>query len=95
MEAEYVAISECAQEVKFVSMLLEECFEVQKPVIFHRYNQGDILLENNRQVDMHAKNIDIYHHFMRDMLEEKDIDVKYIRSEENPADIMINNCSEA
>ena len=31
---------------------------------------------------------------MRDMVEEKDIDIKYIGSKENPAEIMTKNCSE-
>ena len=60
-------------------MLLEEISEVQKPEIFHEDNQWDIFLENNRQVGMRTKNIDIRHHFMRYMVEEKDMDIKYIR----------------
>ena len=34
-EAEYVALSTCAQEVKFVSMLLGEMTEVEKPSIIY------------------------------------------------------------
>ena len=32
---------------------------------------------------------------MRDMIEDKDIDIKYISSEENPADIMTKNFYES
>ena len=32
---------------------------------------------------------------MRDMVEGKDIDIRYIFREENPSDIMTNNCSES
>ena len=32
---------------------------------------------------------------MRGMVEEKDMDIKYISSEEKPEYIMTNNCSEA
>ena len=46
------------------------------------------------QGSMRTKHIDIHHHFMRDMVEDKDMDIKYIRSEENPSNIMTNNCSE-
>ena len=44
---------------------------------------------------MRTKHIYIRHHFLRDMVEEKDMDIKYIRIEENPVDITTRNCSEA
>ena len=76
-------------------MLLEEMTEVQKPLVVYEDNQGAIFLANNRQVGMRTKHIDICHHFMRYMAEDKEIDIKYIMSEENPTEIMIKNCSEA
>ena len=42
MKAEYVALLECAQEVKFVRMSLKEMTEVQKPVVVCKDNQGAI-----------------------------------------------------
>ena len=50
-------------------MLLEEIYEVQKPENFYKDNQGTIFLENNRQVGMRIKHINIPHHYMRDMVE--------------------------
>ena len=44
---------------------------------------------------MHTKHIDIHRNSMRYMVEDKYMDIKYIRIEEKPADIMTNNCSEA
>ena len=43
-------------------------------------NQGAIFLSNNRKFGMRTKNIDIRHKFLRDMVEDKDIDINYIRS---------------
>ena len=43
---------------------------------------------------MHTKHIDICHHFIRYMFKEKDMDIKYINSEENPTDIITKNCLE-
>ena len=34
-EAKHVALLVCAQEVKFLNMLLEDIYEVQKPTIIH------------------------------------------------------------
>ena len=42
---------------------------------------------------MRINHIDIRRHFLTDMMEDKDIDIKYIWSEENPAGIMTKNDS--
>ena len=94
-EADYVALSEYSQEVKFVNILREEMTEVQKPSVVYEDNQGEIFLEKNMQVGMCTKHIDICHHFLRYKVEDKDIDIIYIRREENPADIMTENYSKA
>ena len=43
---------------------------------------------------MRTKHIDIRHHFLKDVVEYKDMDIKYIGIKENPEYIMMNNCSE-
>ena len=45
-------------------------------------NQGAILLSKNRQVGISTKHIDILRHFLRDMVKDKDVNIKYIRSKE-------------
>ena len=90
-----MALSACAQEVNFVSMLLGEMTEVENSSIIYEDNQGEIFLAKIRQVGIITKHIDIRHHFLRDMAEEKYIDVQYIRSEENLADIITKNNLEA
>ena len=91
----YMAISACAQEVKFVIMLIEEMTEVQNLSVIYKDNQGAIFLAKNRQVCMRTMHIDIPRHFLRDMVEDKDIDIKDIWSEENPTVIMTKNTCEA
>ena len=86
---------ECTQEVNFVNMLLEYMNEVQKPSVVYEDNQGSIFLANNRQVGMLTSHVYIRHHFLRDMVEDKDMDIKDITIKENPAGIMMKNCSEA
>jgi hypothetical protein len=94
-EAEYVAMSNCATEVKFVRMLLREITgEEQETSILHEDNTGAIFMVNNSQVGARTKHIDIRHHHVKDMVEEKELVVKYIKSELNPADIMTKNVRE-
>ena len=83
-EAEFMALSEFSQEVKFVSMFLVE-------ISTYKDNQGTIFLAKNMKVGICTKYIDICHHFLWDIVEDKDIDIKYIRSEDNPAYIRTNN----
>ena len=94
-EAEYMQLSACLQEVKFVSMLLGEMTKVQNPSIIYEDNQGTIFLANNRQVGICTRHIDIRHHFLWDIVEYKDIYIKYIQSEDNSAYIRKNNTLEA
>ena len=58
-EVKYVGLSVCAQEMNFISMLLEEMIKVQKPSVIYEDNQGVTFLTNNRQVDMRTKHINI------------------------------------
>ena len=68
---------------------------MQKPEVVYEGNQGAILLANNGQVGMRVKNIDMRQNFLRYMVEDKDTEIKYIRSEENPADITAKNIPKA
>ena len=56
--------------------------------------KNDVLLEGE-EVGIRKKNIDICHHFLQDMVDDKDIYIQYIRNEDNPVEIMIKNTSEA
>ena len=59
-----MSFSECAKDVKFVSMFLGEITEVEKPSVIYENNQGKIFLAKNRQVGICTKRIDICHHFL-------------------------------
>ena len=65
----------------FVNMLLGEITELQKPSVIYKDKKGEIFLVKNSQVCMHTEHIDISRHFLRDRVEYKDIDIKYILSE--------------
>ena len=63
--------------------------------VIYEDNQGAMFLSNNRQVSICTNHIDICHHFLQDMVEEKDVYIQYIWSEDNPAEIITNNTFEA
>ena len=76
MEYEYIEILECIKEVKFVNMLLQEISEAQKPAILHKGNQWTIFIAKNRQVGMSTDHINICHHFLSDMVKDKETYIK-------------------
>jgi hypothetical protein len=64
-EAEYQALSECAQEAMFTRNLITEITgETQPPAIIYEDNLGAIFLSKNSQVSARTKHIDVRHHFI-------------------------------
>ena len=90
-EAEYIALGECAQELKFVCMLLQEIGVGEFPGKIFEDNEGAIFLAKNQQVSMRTKHIDVRYHFVRDLVESKFLTLEYVPTEDNYADIMTKN----
>lgn len=93
-EAEYVALATCAQETMFTQSLLDELGLTVRPGIIHEDNTGAMFLVKNRQISARTKHIDVRHHFIRDLWENGDIGVEFVRSENNPADLLTKNLAE-
>jgi len=90
-EAEYVSLASCAQEVIFMQMLLDEVWHCKKPGLIYEDNTGAIFLVKNAQVGLRTKHIDIRHHFIRELWQKGLINVEYIKSEDNVADVLTKN----
>ena len=95
-EAEYIALSAVAQEVLFQSQMLDELLgdDHIKPSIIFEDNIGAIYLTKNSQVSQRTKHIDVRHHFIRGLIENKVADVKFVKSRSNPSDIMTKTVKE-
>ena len=52
---------------------------------------GAIFLTKNQQVSQRTKHIDIRQHFLRNLVEEKRLDIRFVRSEDNSSDITTKN----
>ena len=94
-EAEYVALSQCACELKFLVMLMKEIRKrIKLPIILREDNTGAIFLTNNDVKGQRTKHIDTRYHFVRELVAKGELQVKYIRLERNPADVMTKNLGE-
>ena len=88
-EAEYVALSNAAQEAIWLRQLLTDMRSdpVGATVILED-NQSAISMTKNPQYHGRAKHIDIKYHFVHDLLERETIQLKYCCSEDMIADIL-------
>ena len=91
-EAEYMALSEVVKDLKFIVQLLQTMnIEVELPITVHVDNVGAIWLSNNRTTSDKTKHIDIRTSFVKEYQEDGKEIIKFVKSEENEADIFTKN----
>lgn len=90
LEAEYIALSECARAVIWVKMLVQHDLgeKIATPIKIFCDNMGAIEVARNPTHHFKSKHIDVKYHFVRDLVESKEIELAYISSAANVADIM-------
>ncbi|KAI2509134.1 GAG-pre-integrase domain [Fragilaria crotonensis] len=97
-EAEYISLARGACENKFIMMLLDEGIrrpdEKRHMGKVYEDNLGAIYLVKNQHVGARTKHIDVRAHFIRELEDNGYLNVQFIRSEENAADILNKNCPE-
>ena len=87
-EAEHMALSEVVKELKFIVQLLQTMnIEVELPITVYVDNVGAIWLSNNRTTSDRTKHIDIRTSFVEEYQEDGKIMIKFVKSEDNEADI--------
>ena len=91
-EAEYVAISEVAQEILFIAGTLKFIgVQVSYPITVHVDNIGAIYLSQTATTGNRTKHIDTRYHFVREYIEDGTFKIIFVRSAENIADIFTKN----
>ena len=80
-EAEYVAAALAAKEGVWINSILEELklFDIPAITLFCD-NQSCIKLANNPKMSDNIRHVDFKHHFLRDLIETKKVDLKYTPS---------------
>ena len=85
-EAEYMAISSVAQEIKWIQQLLKELLMKSKTQIFTDNRAAQAIGKNDVYHDR-TKHIDIRHHFIRDDVKNHIYEINWISSKYQLADI--------
>lgn len=87
-EAEYMSLTRSARQILWMySGMSEIGFEQPKPAMLYGDNAGSIALTKNTKGNSRVKHIDIRHHYIRERVEEGDIAVEYVPTEDNIADL--------
>jgi hypothetical protein len=94
-EAEYLAIGDAVKNCSWIRSLVTELGYEQQATEIKNDNQSAIKLVQNRESHKKTKHIDIRHHFVRDKQEAGEIEINYIPSEEQPADMLTKHLTEA
>ena len=88
-EAEYVALSSAAQECVWMRRLNSELGNSRgEPTTVMEDNQSCIVMAKNPQHHGRSKHIDIKYHFVRELVENETIKLKYCPTKEKIADIL-------
>jgi hypothetical protein len=89
MEAEYIAAAEASSDIVWLRNLLKEIgMSIDAPTVVRIDNQSAIRLANNPSTHARSKHIDIKHHILRERVDNGTIDLEYIESKKNRADIL-------
>jgi hypothetical protein len=86
-----MAVCDGVKSSKFLIQFLREIGakdRVELPLIHGSDNQGAIALAENPVLHSRTKHIDIRYHFIRDALKNGDTVLKYIPTDEMPADVL-------
>ena len=89
MEAEYVALSEAGREATWLRNLYGELgFPQTHPTIIKGDNDGSVVLTHNPQYHQRSKHIALRHHWVRDLVTDKILDIQNCRDPEQTADVL-------
>jgi len=93
-EAEIIACSEAAKEIKFAVHVLESLgVKVPLPVVIRVDNVGAIYMAENAAVSQRTKHVDLRTKFLTQYIEDGFIKIVFVKSEENLSDFFTKNVS--
>ena len=91
-ESEYISLSEAAKEIKFVVMILESMdIKVQFPIVVMIDNIAAIYMAETANASSRTRHVDVRYHFIREFVEDKFIQIQFVTTKKNLADMFTKN----
>ena len=94
-EAEYVAAGSCCAQLLWMRQTLKEYGVICDKVTLWCYNESAIKISLNPVQHFKTKHIVIRYHFIRDHIRRGEIELKYVNTHDNLADIFTKPLDEA
>ncbi|CAM8938725.1 unnamed protein product [Rhodiola kirilowii] len=85
-KAEYIAATEAVKEVIWLKGMIKEIQGVSRVPILHMDSQSALHLCKDQVYHERTKHIDVRFHFIRDTVESKEVEIRKILGDVNPAD---------
>lgn len=87
-EAEYMSMVSAIQECRWIRQLLDEIFGIDNAITMYCDNKGAMQVFMNNSYSPRTKHMDIKDKFIREKMNDGEIEVKYRETNEMPADIL-------
>jgi hypothetical protein len=93
-EAELMALSEAAKEIKFIyEIVISMGEQVKMPIVCHVDNVGAIFIAENATATPKSKHIDTRAKYVLQLISEGFLKVLFVKTDENSSDIFTKNMS--
>jgi hypothetical protein len=86
-----MALSDCSRQAVWIQSLLQELGFKIPTIPICGDNQGSIFIGSNPVQERRSKHIDIRYHYVRQLIEEKKIELFFVEGAENTADLFTKN----
>ena len=90
-EAEYLSLSDACRQVVWINSVLKELRCEVKLIPLCGDNQGSIFIATNAVQEKRTKHIDIRYHYIREVVDQGEVVLYYIPTDQNPADMFTKN----
>jgi hypothetical protein len=91
-EAECAAATSCVQDMMYGKRFLESLgLKVQMPMTLYMDNKGGVDIFNNWSIAGNTRTVSVRFAYIRELKEAGILEIKWIRSEDNCADIFTKN----
>jgi hypothetical protein len=90
-EAEFIATTEACKEMLWMKRFLHELGQGQQKYAMYCDSQSVIHLSKNSSFHMRSKHIDVRYHWIRDMLDSKQLQLEKIHTDDYCSDMMMKS----
>ena len=90
-EAEYMALSDCTRQAVWIQNIFSELGLPVKPTQTCTDNEGGIFIASNPIQERRTKHIDVRFHYVHDLIEQKRVEIVWVPTDDNIADMFTKN----